>query len=343
MTQKFLFTEGVANVFSNIPVHPKSHVRGWAQHWAETLGPHVKVFHKGDSLDGLDVIYFDHGVNATPGKMNLFSGITEDCVDRMEQILSGPSMSIVSLDFPMPVDEYVHALRQRVGLPSSSKRLTSKLAEAFAKVLQKNRGLVMLQEDFIDEAGSFVIGDSHSTAFAEKGEPVLRRNGLTLKGALKNNVFLDAVHTHYRAAGKITFVAGSIDIRHHVGLQKDPEDYVEALACDLIEQASDFEEKYSIEPILAAPVPVEHESRRIPKTGWLNDRPFMGEQFDRAAWTQIFIKTLVDQCAHPIVLPPNEWYEMDPADYANSIMELSSSVHIAPTHYRRLGGWGFTE
>jgi len=30
---------------------------------------------------------------------------------------------------------------------------------------------------------------------------------------------------------------------------------------------------------------------------------------------------------------------MDPEVFAKEVMELGSSVHIAPTHYRRKGGW----
>jgi hypothetical protein len=40
-----------------------------------------------------------------------------------------------------------------------------------------------------------------------------------------------------------------------------------------------------------------------------------------------------------IVMPPKEWYTMDPKTYAETYMESNSSFHIAPPYYRS-NDWG---
>ena len=40
-----------------------------------------------------------------------------------------------------------------------------------------------------------------------------------------------------------------------------------------------------------------------------------------------------------VIMPPTEWYTMDPEKYANTYMEHGSSFHVAPPYYRR-NDWG---
>lgn len=333
MTQKLLFKDVVGNIFTEVPKNPKSHVRGWAMHWAETLSG-VGVLSKEDSLDGIDTLYFDHGVNTEIGTMNLFGGITDQVVDRLEQIADNRSLYVVSLDGQMPVEAYVGGLRKRIGQASTSPRLTESLIREFESRLLQDVNNFVEQKDFVTE--TVCIGDSHSTSYAAKGQPVIRRNGLTLGGALKKGGFfrttLDGLP---ETVEKVTLVAGSVDIRHHVGLKNDPM----TAAVDLAHGLIDLTSQYDFEFELAIPVPVETEDRRIPKTGWLNGRPFTGSREDRLEWTLEFEDTLVVDYSYPLVRPPWSWYEMDPAQYAKEVMELASSFHIAPTHYRRHGGW----
>lgn len=336
MAQKLLFKDVVSNIFTEVPKNPKSHVRGWAMHWAETLGgvDGVGVLSKDDSFDGVDTLYFDHGVNTEIGTMNLFGGVSDQVVDRLEQIADNPSLSIVSLDGQMPVKAYVDGLYKRVGQASTSPRLTKSLIREFESRLMKNVNNFVEQADFV--TGSVCIGDSHSTAYAEKGQPVIRRNGLTLHSALKKDGFFrTTLGSLPETIEKVTLVAGSIDIRHHIGLKNDPMTAAVDLAHGLIDLTSEYDFAFE----LAIPVPVETEDRRVPKTGWLNGRPFTGSREDRLDWTLEFEDTLIVDYNGPLIRPPWSWYEMDPEQYAKEVMELASSFHIAPTHYRRYGGW----
>ena len=336
-----LFRDVVGNIFTEVPKNPKSHVRGWALHWAESLGEGVGVLGKGDSLEGVDTLYFDHGVNSEPGQMNLFGGITDEIVDRLEQVADTPTLSIVSLDAPMPIEAYVDGLTKRMGQTSCSPRLTAALIEEFRSRLERDRYCWASQYDLIKK--TVCVGDSHSTSYARRGQPVIRRNGLTLQHALTKGYFGQVIGQLPATVEQVTLVVGSIDIRHHVGLTRDPIERAAEMAEMLVEFADQWP---GITFELACPVPVEWEGRKIPKTGWLNGRPFTGSLADRQLWTEVFRQTLFEQASFGgedlpiyVVSPPQAWYDMDPEAYAKQHMEPASSFHIAPPSYRRHGGW----
>lgn len=332
---KPMFKEAVGNLFTEVPEHPRSHVRGWALHWAESLGG-IHVISKKDPIDKLDVLYFDHGVNSVPGQLNLFGGITDQIVDRLEQVVENKGLAIVSLDAQMPVDEYVDGLKKRLGQSSCSPRLTMNLIEEFEAKLKANVSQFILQEDLIKD--TVCIGDSHSTSYAKAGQPVIRKNGMTLHGALSKKYF-ESIVSQFPDLTEVTLVAGSIDIRHHIGLAKDPAAALEDLVSDFVDVA--LNDQSGVRYELAAPLPVEFEGRRIPKTGWLNDRPFTGSLTDRQIWTDTFREMLELEAStyFDVIHPPVSWYFMDEEAYAKTFMELGSSVHVAPTHYRRHGKW----
>lgn len=340
MTQKTLFSTAVANPFTHVPKHPKSHVRGWAQHWASLIGD-TEVMHKGESFSSLDFLYFDHGVNSVPGQLNLFGGVTDDMVWDILDLVMNKSIQIISLDAPMPHAAYVDGLLKRLGQNTCSKHLSETLVRDLGKALSKQDPHHLTQEQFIERYGQIAIGDSHVTSYARSGSPVIRNNGLALHGALKRGYFEDVVGrlaVEYENLEKITLVAGSVDIRHHIGRRPDPEGSVEELASRFIDLAEDLEKTWDIEVELGIPVPVEHEARKIPKTGHYEGEPFKGSRDQRLEWTLAFSE-LVTGYWDKWVAPPETWYSMGGEDYAREHMELSSSVHIAPTSYRRLGGW----
>jgi hypothetical protein len=182
------------------------------------------------------------------------------------------------------------------------------------------------------------IGDSHSTAFADAGSAVLRTNGATLYGVIKSGSVIEQIDALGYEPERVTLVYGSIDIRHHIARQSDPEQALEQLVADYVKLVKQIKAEYMCEVDVAAPVPVEFEGRRIPKTGFYKDTAFAGSREDRLKWTLKFIE-LLKSAGIQVVCPPAEWYAMDPELYASTVMELSSSVHIAPMNYRRFD-WG---
>jgi len=340
VSQGTLFKTAIGNPFTALPKNATSHVRGWAQHWADLIGD-ARVMHKGESYAGLDFLYLDHGVNSTPGQLNLFGGVTDEMVWDILDLVMNKRVQIISLDAPMPREAYVEGLMKRLGQATCSRHLSKTMIQDLGVALAKQDPHHLVQEKFIRRYGQIAIGDSHTTSYARPATPVLRNNGLTLHGAIRKSYFTQTVASlvmEYENLEQVTLVAGSVDIRHHIGRRPDPDTAVSDLALSFVDLAEELEDQWGIEVELAIPVPVEHEGRKVPKTGWYEGEPFKGTREQRLAWTEQFageIKAGWDRW----VQPPQNWYGMDGEDYAKTHMELSSSVHIAPLSYRRHGGW----
>jgi len=319
----------IFNPFASIPISEKSHVRGWAMHWAECMN--TKIATKNTDLSSCSNLYWEHGVNFGGG-LNLFGGVTDEIVDKIEQLVNFNG-NLFSLDLPMP--NYAEQLEKRIGQETCSLRLTKSLIDAFKLRLANSKTILQSQLGFVKVA----IGDSHTTAFASPRSMVLRTNGLTLHGALTKGEFVKQLNTLKKMPSKATLVAGSIDIRHHIGRQPNSGKAIEDLCeryCEVIEF---IKNEFEIAVEIAAPVPVEYEARRLPQTGYYKDKPFCGSIESRRDWTNYFIDLM--SCENKVVRPPEEWYSMDGEEYAKKYMELSSSVHIAPINYRRFN-WGKT-
>jgi hypothetical protein len=316
----------IYNPFTNIPKQPRSHVRGWALHWAECLGTTVAGL---DSrLDDHSTIYIEHGVNFG-GVLNLFGGVTGQLVDRLDELVNYKG-NLVSLDWPMP--NYAHQLSLRIGQATCSPRLTQTLLDALEERL--TRSITLTQRDL--SVDHVTIGDSHSTAFAPVQSSVLRTNGLTLHGALQKGHFIGQMGRLVHQPKRVTLACGSIDIRHHIGRQADPKQALLGLCGNYSDLADFLADEYGVEVEIATPVPVEWEGRKIPQTGFYKKEPFSGTQAQRREWTQMFIDKM---CEHGLISPPQGWYSMDGKEYADTYMEPNSSVHIAPPFYRR-NDWG---
>jgi len=317
----------IFNLFASIPVNIKSHVRGWSMHWAECMGTTIAT--KDSDLSVISKLYWDHGVNFSGG-LNLFGGVTDEIVDKIEQLIA-QNGELVSLDRPMP--DYADQLERRIGQATCSPRLTNAMLSALKAKLSSSRTLH--QHDLTKSSAA--IGDSHSTAYARPNSLVLRTNGLTLHGALLRGEFIKQIHLLTKIPKTITLVAGSIDIRHHIGRQPDPVKAIEELS-DRYSRVIEFiNSELHINIEVAMPVPVEYEGRRLPQTGYYNGTPFYKSHTERREWTDYFIDLI--NCDNKVIGPPQEWYSMDGEEYAKTYMELGSSVHIAPKHYRRFN-WG---
>lgn len=328
---------GIGNPFTPIPKNRKSHVRGWAMHWADLLElPPTCIMSKGDSFSDIDVLYLEHGVNITPGNLNLFGGFNSEIAEALIEIILNSRLRIVSLDHPLPRMEYIENLRKRVNQKTASPLSTLALVDALAKSFSGATHLT--QVDMFK--GSVTIGDSHSAAYALSGSVVERRNGMTLHGALERGEFMEILKPYAdMQIETVTLVAGSVDVRHHLLRQGSPRDAIEELVRRYVLAAEDISCEFLCEVELCVPVPIEHADRKIPQTGFYKDAPFYGSVDDRRKVNEIFEEHLRKLWPGKVVKPPSEFYEMDPEDYASEHMELGGSVHMAPHAYRRVWEW----
>lgn len=317
----------ITNPISNVPVNRKSHVLGWTQTWAEQLDAGIN--HKcTPQVMQADTVYIDHGANFG-GTLNLFGGATKEVFDRIN-IVAG-CKNIISLDWDMP--DYGAMLKKRIGANTTYEGITEEWCDMLSARLKSVPSLK--QEDL--HYGSITLGDSHSIAFSGRGHRVLRNDGKTLFGALRTG--LENMLRGVEPTDVVHLCFGSIDIRHHICRHDDYD--VGGLVSEYIRQGKDLESKFGVSVYYCCPVPVEHEDRRIPKSGFFKGTAFYGSVADRRDVTMHFIDELYNQSGDKVVQPPTDWYHMNGEDYAKTYMEHGGSFHIAPPFYNR-NDWGVT-
>jgi|TARA_R110002167_G_scaffold349240_2_gene561061 hypothetical protein len=298
----------ITGTFNKIPRKKNSHGYGWARTWAENLN--VGINHDADPVE---ILYLDHGVNFG-GSINLFGGFDEKLKQRVDNFLLADK--VYSLDIDMP--EYGNMLAKRKDCPDK---------DWCARVQDKCDGAqTMLSTDL--DTDWLTIGDSHSAAFAPEGSMVIKTNGLTLNGMIKNN--FQYVRDHMAKCNNlqgITLVFGNIDLRHHIcrlGI-----DYR-----DMWIELKRFGDSLPVPVEYAVPWPIEFEGRKLPKTGYYKGQPFWGSYYERSQALAGIIETM-DMISMNKIMYPNEWLMMNPEVYAKEKMEGTSSVHISPECYRR--------
>lgn len=320
----------LTNPISNVPKLKNSHVLGWSLVWADQLG--ARIDHVCSPSIGLaNEVYLEHGVNFS-GTLNLFGGATKEIYDRINRVAAHPN--VTSLDFDMP--DWGAQLKKRIGAPTTYEGITEQWCDKLSERLKKVPSLK--QEHLLGKLSGVSVGDSHTPAFSQSGDVVLRENGKTLYGTLRKGL-LSEFRGFDVPKQQITFCYGSIDIRHHM-LRHENLD-LDGILTEYVKQARELEQKYGCDAWFTAPVPVEYEERRLPKTGYYKGTPFFGSRQERLDLTFRFIDTLNKLSSNKVIMPPENWYKLDGKIYAETYMENSSSVHISPQYYRR-NDWGQT-
>lgn len=324
----------IVNPFTPIPKSDKSHVRGWAMVWAQRLGADIAT--KDTDLSAYDSIYIDHGVNFS-GALNLFGGFTDDIVDRLQAISSAVTKgaNLYSLDWHIHDCKYVDQIEKRVGAKTTSERVDFDFLVEVEELLSVAKKLSM------DDLGltSIIIGDSHSVAYSRQNQVIHRINGQLLYSAMKVGL-KEWIRPFMKANTQdVTLCLGSIDIRFHVFGKKNTW-FAHEFAIEYAKQVIEAQDYWEVPFTVCAPVPVEYEERKIPKTGQFDGVNFNGSRIERLDYTKSFVNRLDTYCADfDLLIPPGKWYDMDGERYAKEIMELSSSVHIAPRNYQSILGW----
>ena len=279
--------------------------------WSENLG--IPINHDNEPLRE---IYVEHGVNFG-GSLNLFGGYDEKLDRRIRNALEADI--VWSLDIDMP--DYAKMLSSRKDAPLD---IIEPLREwqARAKTLRS----VDLELDWL------TIGDSHTAAWAPHGSMVVKENGKTLFGQVRDDFSYVREHLDRCPQVKgVTMVFGNIDVRHHIC----------RLGADwksLYRSWKSFGDSLSVDVEFAMPWPVEHEERRLPKSGWFQGQPFWGSQAERSDLVSAVREFMLAEGMASVTYP-SEWLAMVPETYAKERMEKPQSVHLSPTHYRRKE-WG---
>jgi len=293
-----------------------------------------------DDWSQYDTIYIYHGmdVDYTPAckVLNVFDGLAPHSAKFFER-LAWPQhdhIKYVSLDWPMI--DYGWRCGIKKGTPSDYWKGVD-----WAKVSDRCKGIT----DWILDPGltygngkvrHLVIGDSHSFSAYKPTSLVLRKDGRTLRGIIKKGIVNEITEYGFdmKNIDSMTCYWGSIDIRHHICREADPIAFTKELLRDY-EQALVALDR----PIeLVTPLPIEDESRVLPKAGWYKGTPFTGTRAERQAVLNVFIDGLREMAAKhagwSIFEWPEEWYKMDGVAFMNTYMERPRSVHLGRKFYR---------
>lgn len=324
----------ILNPFTPIPKSEKSHVRGWSMVWAQRLG--ADILTKDSNLDNYDEFYIDHGVNFS-GSLNLFGGFNDEVAERVLKLIGNyeQGAKVYSLDHDMASCNYAEQVKKRIGANTTSDLVNSSFIERLDDMLSQTPKKQMSDLHLFNQ----ILGDSHSVAYSDSKDAINRMNGELLYSAMQTGLteWIRA-NSIISESNLITLCLGSIDIRFHA-LQKGRWSAKE-FATKYAQQVIKAKGELGIEISVCAPVPIEYEDRRIPKTGQYKGVNFNGSREERLEYTLEFIDTLDNYLLDfNLIMPPKTWYEMDGEEYAKKVMELSSSVHIAPIHYRSINSW----
>ena len=304
----------IVGTFNKIPKKTSSHSYGWARTWSENLG--VPIDHNNGSHEK---VYLLHGANFA-GSLNLFGGFTEELKNSIDNLLMADE--IVSLDIDMP--DYGGMLAKRKDVVDKD------WCDSITERLSQCKTLVSSQLDL----PWLAVGDSHTAAYAPHNSCVVKKDGTTLYGQIKEDFAYLREHIGDKKWQGVTISLGNIDVRHHICRHN-------ADIRPMIEKLKEYGDSLGCYVEYSLPWPVEHEERRLPKTGWYRGTPFSGSRIARASVVDNW-ELYMMQLGMNIVKCPHEWYQMDPEQYAHDHMEKPQSVHLSPLSYRR-AHWGVAE
>lgn len=214
------------------------------------------------------------------------------------------------------------------------------------------------------KSNSLTFGDSHALSAWLEGSKCSRNDGLTLNGALTRGFSGYIEEMNLQEFHRLRLYMGNIDLRHHIlRLYKLPEAIEEAkrLAKAYVQEALKVKNKFGFNGVeIVELLPIEHESRRLPKTGFYKGQPFYGTAEERMKVRDVFNQTLQEQRKQfggfQIIQWPSEYQHhveitipasevagtfgeiegditFKPGMLRFDVMEKPHSVHIAPSFY----------
>ena len=325
----------IDDVLTSYTLRQDSHRSSWPRMqkcMLEDAGLDVKL--AGGDLELLanaDTWFVSHGMEFKDN-YNLNSGWQPEHAQRLRVMIDKGHESIVSLERPMP--DLVGLLKPR------AEKTEYNLTEAeWQKLDEMIPQINVVSNADIADFHTVVLGDSHSIARYRRGRLVLRNDGLTLYGMLQRGIKNMLIESGVSSVEKLIIVAGNIDIRHHLLRQADPIASLEEMMAELWRQLQDLmNEGIIMEHEVTMPYPIEHEDRKLPKTGYYKGAPFFGSREERVRIASHMMNEILVR--FPKVHHwPQRWYDANPLEYATDFMEKPRSVHLSPRYH----DWNYEE
>lgn len=326
---------GITSLISNITTREGSHKGGWSRLLKcqlNNLGHNdVTILDNKNSLSQFDVIIFDLGAEFS-GSLNMFGGLDEKVFKRLNEIKDFKG-SLYSWRNELPSILTLNGRRTNESTCEGFKQTPETFLNDVQSVLNTTQVF-----NHAYRTDTLLIGDSHTPSVWTPAAMIERRDGRTLNGMIENYTVKKYLGLLKDAGCEIKHVhihCGSIDVRHHVCREKDPEQTVAGYLINLVAQM--YEIGYDERVTLNHTMGIEDESRELPKTGYFKGTPFYGNWELRNRCRLIFNEVVDDYtkgCPGWKSLGFPEYFFDDSGKLRFEVMEKPQSVHLSPEHYR---------
>ena len=318
---KTLITSPFTHISSNIHSHRAAQAAIYANQ-LEEIGFDVHLDRTGNihpDVNSFEEIYVYHG-NDWGGSLNLFGGMKNyggiNNLIRYSQFKG----TVYSLWIDHP--KYSEMLEPR---------MKGEIHPDWTKVDWENlKRIENTAKTIKDITGSqhVATGDSHAICMYRPGWFVNSVPFKTLHGAL-NEGLQSYIQPHHKIA---EFYFGNIDNRHHLNRRSNPESTTRYLANRYHEQLSNLD---LLEVSAYELLPIENESRALPKTGYYKGTPFFGSWQQREDTRLIFKDEMKKLCStsHVKFIEWTDYLKNDKGELDFDCMEKPKSVHLSRAAY----------
>ena len=328
-------TIGIDGFTGNITSKTYSHKGAWSRiilNQLKEIGyDNCKILQKNDKWKDFDIIIIEMGMEYK-GTLNLFGGANDVLANRLKMMrdyfICGGRIHTMEGDFP-DINELI---KSRIG------SCTEKFGKLILFAPEWEKMKVSIQTlDKIYTSDCIALGDSHVLSIWEPGYEIHRYDGKTLYGLLNTKgEILDGLPEYIpeRPLHDLKIYFGNIDIRHHLMRTRYPKTEIRELLSEFIEQIKSLK-NFCTNITLVAPLPIENESRKLPKTGYYKGTPFYGTWQERDSLRIYFTQLLFNHAMKNDfkVMGWPDWYCNTERELKFDVMERPKSVHLNPEYY----------
>lgn len=284
--------KAIVGILNNPATSLNSHSSGMCNIVAKTFN--AKILNERDDWSDYDELIIYHGTNFKKGSFNVIGGISEEVMKRAN-MLNEFKGKVYSLDGFQLKD---FSIKRKLNIYD----LCSYYDE-IKMPIKKN----------------IVIGDSHSiSVWPNEDYEISRNDGKTLFGFLKQDLDL----SNY---DNVILYFGNIDLRFHLCRQENPLEATKKLFTDYCNYAKRYN------ATIVHLLPIEDESRKIPKSGQYKGQNFFGSVELRKELRNVANKIMLESDLKTIEWP--SFFINEIGNLRFDIMEPKQSVHIRPLYY----------
>jgi len=296
-------------------------------------GDSAKEENKKEDFNKYDRLYIYHGNDrkADCTDLNFFGGTKNFPHAYNIRNISKFKGEVYSLHYDMP--DYAQMLKNKLDGHLFREGNLDSVVKEFLEVDIENLKKMQERAITLEPIGPWdklVMGDSHAICMYRPGWNVNSVPFKTLHGALKQglNSFINMSNVKH-----VEYYFGNIDIRHHICRFEDIKSTINILVEKYINQVNELNmETKAIYELL----PIENESRSIPKSGWYEKTPFYGSWSQRND-ARLYFKEKLINMSQGTGITIKEWIT---PEFYNSIgemdfkvMEKPKSVHLSREYY----------